>query len=586
MIELKNFIMPLLEQMTVTQENYNDWTGLANYVFRNRDIRRFKWLLHYFITKATAQSESVSSTITPFVQTSRLTLAHYALIQCEWRAVDHIFPVVINNLKDQNHLLAYANVRTCLASIYSLIYMFDDQTAMSRIPGTLANCPKRSEFIDSLLPRLAILKKSKQSPASHLVVESEDRTRSMPMDEDSNSRSTFSNEIVPTTSAAVTTSAPLDSDVSDEANILLAGTLMKFPQPDQVSPTHQSDKHHRHGYDQHPKLFAQLADESKVSKKTPTGSGSVVGSSFVEDMHHNLPNISVSSLAVGSDTSGSSALSDESQERKDAIKLMKLTSCWIIYNVCRMKSPVPADYFKLLPVICELGRENNDPELAADSLAAVAVLGGSTLSPEAVDESLVCVKKIITNHSWHARAAAAAFIEIIVSSNLFKLLSNERWQKEIEDIVINHLICDERIEVRESSSLTLSGLIHCEFTKLTPQLIEKFQLRASEPLTKKKQPNGSVVLDMKSIVIRHSGILCLCACVDAHPYTVPDYLPEILTFLCDHLTDPQPISTTIKKTMTNFRRTHHDNWQSDKTKFTDDQLSILADLLVSPSYYA
>lgn len=38
--------------------------------------------------------------------------------------------------------------------------------------------------------------------------------------------------------------------------------------------------------------------------------------------------------------------------------------------------------------------------------------------------------------------------------------------------------------------------------------------------------------------------------------------------------------------MSNFRRTHYDNWQSDKAKFTDDQLCILADLLVSPSYYA
>ncbi len=43
---------------------------------------------------------------------------------------------------------------------------------------------------------------------------------------------------------------------------------------------------------------------------------------------------------------------------------------------------------------------------------------------------------------------------------------------------------------------------------------------------------------------------------------------------------------TVKKTLSDFRRTHHDNWQEHKQKFTDDQLLVLTDLLVSPCYYA
>lgn len=38
--------------------------------------------------------------------------------------------------------------------------------------------------------------------------------------------------------------------------------------------------------------------------------------------------------------------------------------------------------------------------------------------------------------------------------------------------------------------------------------------------------------------------------------------------------------------MSDFRRTHHDNWQEHKQKFTEDQLLVLTDLLVSPCYYA
>lgn len=43
---------------------------------------------------------------------------------------------------------------------------------------------------------------------------------------------------------------------------------------------------------------------------------------------------------------------------------------------------------------------------------------------------------------------------------------------------------------------------------------------------------------------------------------------------------------TVKKTLSEFRRTHHDNWQEHRQSFTDDQLLVLTDLLVSPCYYA
>lgn len=554
--DLKNFVLPLLDTMTISQENLSDWTGLSNYVFRNRDIKRLEWLLGYFVKKAISKSESTSPTITPFIQASRLTLAHYSLIQCEWRAVDHIFPLVIDSLKEQDHLLAYANVRTCLASIYSLIYMYDDPTILTRIPRTLTDGPKRSDFIDFLLPKLAVLVKGKQASA-HLVVSPDDLTSSLQQsvtvqehshhhDEVSgeenlmtnSSKSRYVGEIQASSDPNPIATLPMDTETTDEADmVLITETLMKFRQMDTNPESPSSSAHHHHKHH-------TGSIEAKVGKPNPVGvASSGSGVSFVDSLRNSLPNLNLPTSTVTS-TSGLGNLSEESQERKDAIKLIKLTSCWIIYNVCRLKSSVPADFFKLLPVICEMGRESNDPELVADSLAAVAILGSSTLSPDAVVESLSCVRKIIADHSWHARVAAAAFIEIMISSNLFKLLSTEKWRAEIEDIVINYLIRDERIEVRESSSLTLSGMIHCEFTKLTPKLLDEFKRRANEPLTKRKLPNGSVIYDSKNTVTRHSGIICLCACVDAHPYTVPDYLPGILTLLSDHLTDPQPISVS------------------------------------------
>ena len=49
---------------------------------------------------------------------------------------------------------------------------------------------------------------------------------------------------------------------------------------------------------------------------------------------------------------------------------------------------------------------------------------------------------------------------------------------------------------------------------------------------------GSTAMKM---IKRHAGVLGLCACVSASPYDVPDYMPEILMTLSEHVEDPQPI---------------------------------------------
>lgn len=105
--------------------------------------------------------------------------------------------------------------------------------------------------------------------------------------------------------------------------------------------------------------------------------------------------------------------------------------------------------------------------------------------------------------------------------------------------------------------------------------------------------------------LRHAGVLGLCAFINAHPYDVPDYLPGIFEQLGPHLNDPQPVpvsfykreivlsffkllqcfQATIRKTLQDFKRTHHDNWEVHKLKFTEDELSVLSDLTVPLSYF-
>lgn len=118
-----------------------------------------------------------------------------------------------------------------------------------------------------------------------------------------------------------------------------------------------------------------------------------------------------------------------------------------------------------------------------------------------------------------------------------------------------------------------------------------------------------ICFPLADLVRRHAGVLGLSACILSSPYDVPTWMPQLLMDLSAHLNDTQPIEVsvtvtiillvlkggaitcarlqmTVKKTLSNFRRTHHDNWQQHKQQFTDDQLLVLTDLLVSPCYYA
>lgn len=110
--------------------------------------------------------------------------------------------------------------------------------------------------------------------------------------------------------------------------------------------------------------------------------------------------------------------------------------------------------------------------------------------------------------------------------------------------MILDLLTDERTEVRESTAETLSGLMHCEFVKIDDKLIKNFESKSNHKLNRIDN-NGKLIIDPKDLTLRHSGILGLCACINAFPYDVPDFMPDILVFLSNHMSDPQPIPVCI-----------------------------------------
>ncbi|KAK8767206.1 hypothetical protein V5799_006012 [Amblyomma americanum] len=273
-------------------------------------------------------------------------------------------------------------------------------------------------------------------------------------------------------------------------------------------------------------------------------------------------------------------------ERKAASRLLQTVCKWILASVSQSPSAAPPEIFRVVPVLCQMQSDQTDEELQKDCAVALALLGNALLPPESIRAALATVGEVVQSPHWHSRAASCNLLQFLVFTNLFTMQSCQEWR----DTVVGHtlaLLKDERLEVRETAGETLGGLLHCEFLKVTDELLAVFKAQCMHKKRKKRAGGGArTPLEPCDIIVRHAGILGLCACINAYPYDVPPFMPEVLVLLGDHLNEPQPIPATIKKTLSNFRRTHHDNWRDHKVKFTDDQLAVITDLLVSPSYYA
>jgi len=139
------------------------------------------------------------------------------------------------------------------------------------------------------------------------------------------------------------------------------------------------------------------------------------------------------------------------------------------------------------------------------------------------------------------------------------------------------------VEVREMAATTLSGILRLSPRRSVLQLRDRFvRLLKNSNLLDRKSPAYNSALRQ-----RHAAILGICALVDSYPYTVERWMPDLLTsVLAEHTYDPIPISTTVRKCASNFKKTHQDTWHEDSKRFTDSQLTALSTLLTGSSYYA
>uniref|UniRef100_A0A665UKH4 Proteasome activator subunit 4b n=1 Tax=Echeneis naucrates TaxID=173247 RepID=A0A665UKH4_ECHNA len=273
----------------------------------------------------------------------------------------------------------------------------------------------------------------------------------------------------------------------------------------------------------------------------------------------------------------------ETDERTQAIKLLKTVLKWLMVSAGRTFTTPVQQQLQLLPLLFKIAPVEIDEsydEMKQDARTCLSLMSQGLLYPEHIPLVLAALEDMAGSRSWHARFSVLTYLQITVFYNLFTLLSVPAEVFRIRKLVMQ-LLLDEQLEVRDMAGTTLSGLLQCQFFPLDSSLQTQLQT-----LSQTRLPKARGELASTDLVRRHAGVLGLSACILSSPYDVPDWMPQILMDLSGHLNDPQPIEMTVKKTLSEFRRTHHDNWQEHRQRFTDDQLLVLTDLLVSPCYYA
>jgi len=303
------------------------------------------------------------------------------------------------------------------------------------------------------------------------------------------------------------------------------------------------------------------------------------------------PLLQVLSEELETRSTGDQELSVKWEERQSGVRLLQ-TMCKLIAGVLlRNWYTIKPELFQLLEMLALNESSELEPDLGQDCNLALACLSTCILPTDVIQTALTAVENVANSSSWKAKSAILEFLQVIVFWNFASFKSVESAEESVMTIV-QLLIKDERLEVREKASKVLGGLIHCKFIsqESAMKMLEIFKVEAKKKIRKKMKENEDPaefqVNQSKSVLRRHSAVLGLSAFVHSCPYDIPAHLPDILMILADHLHDPQPVPATVKNVFQEFKRTHQDNWSEHKEKLTEDQLAVLTDLLVSPSYYA
>ncbi|KAI0067754.1 hypothetical protein BV25DRAFT_1834775 [Artomyces pyxidatus] len=231
------------------------------------------------------------------------------------------------------------------------------------------------------------------------------------------------------------------------------------------------------------------------------------------------------------------------------------------------------------PEFFRMSELSDNPELQAHSQAVLYILSAVAPPPESIEAiTATFVEAIKSSVSWRIRLNAIPTLVVFFYRNLLGV--SDAAVSSIMDLLLDCL-SDDNVEVREMASKALSGIVRVSQRQSIVPLKDHFVcLSRKVKLPARREPGYA-----EALRTLHSAILGLCALIESFPYSVEKWVPPLTDVLALHATDPPPISTTIRKSTSEFKKTHQDTWHKDQLAFDEDQLQNLSTMLVGTSYF-
>eukprot|EP00181_Compsopogon_caeruleus_P004140 CAMPEP_0184687850 /NCGR_PEP_ID=MMETSP0312-20130426/27727_1 /TAXON_ID=31354 /ORGANISM="Compsopogon coeruleus, Strain SAG 36.94" /LENGTH=1834 /DNA_ID=CAMNT_0027144393 /DNA_START=360 /DNA_END=5864 /DNA_ORIENTATION=- len=280
------------------------------------------------------------------------------------------------------------------------------------------------------------------------------------------------------------------------------------------------------------------------------------------------------------DGEGPSLLSDG--ERKSLARECETLSRWVSVIHWVGETPRFGSYLPLLLPAVFLSFDDSDPERLSHARLALSLSAQSRLSRSNLRAVVDVCNIIARSPRWKMRGSILGFLQVLAFVSNFS--GGEEILGQIRTIIIGFL-SDEQLEVREGAAHTLVPLLRDapeNTIKETRELLLS-RLTTTQPRARRRK---DVKPPADQIIQRHSAVLGLASMVMSSPYTLPSWMPGVLMALARQVDDYPPISTSSRKIFVEFWRTHRDEWATHKRAFAEDELEIVSDLLISPSYYA
>ena len=283
------------------------------------------------------------------------------------------------------------------------------------------------------------------------------------------------------------------------------------------------------------------------------------------------------------------------KDKQDA--QLRETMCYFVSH-----SVLAGDTAKHAMQLCELlpvlfyTQSHPDLDLATLATFTVGVVaqGARFYHHDVIQRLVDTVERILQASKWHSRAAGVKYISAFLAHH--RAVVDQATRRRLYGQIVA-LLQDDHPKVETLARTALSGFFSGETDDVVKEFGDEFlkisarmssakarrklkRLRAGDDVEAYEKANKKAIEDQKI------GAWGLSSIVRAFPYTIPPFLPDVLMELALHAHSPSAIQKVVHETFADFKRTHQDNWQQHKEKFTIDQLDVLSELLISPHYYA